>query len=166
VSLGLLDVRFIWWKKPSGLVVALCSSAEFVTWFARLWHSSTVSYWRALVVSCCQSHILSCKCQVSLLHKGMYWWRGYLRHGIVVWLNVPLDALAKRVTAVGTESRPLLPPDAAQHQVCFLRPLILGMSTIWFWQCAPWNIFSALRKVCRMYWSQELIVRQPFVESW
>jgi shikimate kinase len=34
----------------------------------------------------------------------------------VVWLNVPLDALAKRVTAVGTESRPLLPPDAAQHQ--------------------------------------------------
>ncbi|KAH8971800.1 hypothetical protein BDL97_02G161600 [Sphagnum fallax] len=41
---------------------------------------------------------------------------GYLRHGIVVWLNVPLDALAKRVTAVGTESRPLLPPDAAQHQ--------------------------------------------------
>ncbi len=44
----------------------------------------------------------------------------------MVWLNVPLDALAKRVTAVGTESRPLLPPDAAQHQVCFLRPSFWG----------------------------------------
>lgn len=34
-------------------------------------------------------------------------WR-YLNQGVTIWLDVPLEALAKRVTAVGTESRPLL----------------------------------------------------------
>ncbi|XP_024529110.1 shikimate kinase 3, chloroplastic [Selaginella moellendorffii] len=33
---------------------------------------------------------------------------GYMRHGITVYLDVPLDALAKRVVAAGTEKRPLL----------------------------------------------------------
>lgn len=32
----------------------------------------------------------------------------YLRHGVTVWLDVPLEALAERVVAVGTGSRPLL----------------------------------------------------------
>lgn len=32
----------------------------------------------------------------------------YLNQGVTVWLDVPLEALAKRVVAVGTESRPLL----------------------------------------------------------
>eukprot|EP01018_Ginkgo_biloba_P015389 Gb_29792 [translate_table: standard] len=32
----------------------------------------------------------------------------YMGHGITVWLDVPLEALAMRVVAVGTESRPLL----------------------------------------------------------
>lgn len=32
----------------------------------------------------------------------------YMRGGISVWLDVPLEALAKRITAVGTGSRPLL----------------------------------------------------------
>uniref|UniRef100_A0A0C9QTX3 shikimate kinase n=1 Tax=Wollemia nobilis TaxID=56998 RepID=A0A0C9QTX3_9CONI len=32
----------------------------------------------------------------------------YLYHGVTVWLDVPLEALAKRIAAVGTESRPLL----------------------------------------------------------
>lgn len=32
----------------------------------------------------------------------------YLNHGVTVWLDVPLEALAKRVVAVGTGSRPLL----------------------------------------------------------
>ena len=31
-----------------------------------------------------------------------------MRQGITVWLDVPLEALAARVVAVGTESRPLL----------------------------------------------------------
>ncbi|XP_073121950.1 shikimate kinase, chloroplastic [Henckelia pumila] len=34
-------------------------------------------------------------------------WR-YMQKGISVWLDVPLDALARRITAVGTDSRPLL----------------------------------------------------------
>ncbi|XP_073065544.1 shikimate kinase, chloroplastic isoform X2 [Primulina eburnea] len=34
-------------------------------------------------------------------------WR-YMQKGISVWLDVPLDALARRITAVGTNSRPLL----------------------------------------------------------
>eukprot|EP00250_Pteridium_aquilinum_P001343 c11554_g1_i1 orf=230-1189(+) len=32
----------------------------------------------------------------------------YLRHGVTVWLDVPLEALAERVVAVGTHTRPLL----------------------------------------------------------
>eukprot|EP00249_Psilotum_nudum_P016581 c25893_g1_i2 orf=746-1102(-) len=35
-------------------------------------------------------------------------YRSYLRHGVTIWLDVPLEALAKRVVAVGVESRPLL----------------------------------------------------------
>ncbi|PKA49096.1 Shikimate kinase 3, chloroplastic [Apostasia shenzhenica] len=34
-------------------------------------------------------------------------WR-YMKHGVSVWLDVPLEALARRISAVGTESRPLL----------------------------------------------------------
>ncbi|PKU86403.1 shikimate kinase 3, chloroplastic isoform X1 [Dendrobium catenatum] len=32
----------------------------------------------------------------------------YMKRGITVWLDVPLEALARRIAAVGTESRPLL----------------------------------------------------------
>ncbi|KAF8651320.1 hypothetical protein HU200_063576 [Digitaria exilis] len=32
----------------------------------------------------------------------------YMKKGLTVWLDVPLDALARRITAVGTASRPLL----------------------------------------------------------
>ncbi|KAH7431246.1 hypothetical protein KP509_08G039200 [Ceratopteris richardii] len=32
----------------------------------------------------------------------------YMRYGLTVWLDVPLEALAERVVAVGTHSRPLL----------------------------------------------------------
>jgi shikimate kinase len=31
-----------------------------------------------------------------------------MKRGISVWLDVPLDALARRIAAVGTASRPLL----------------------------------------------------------
>ena len=31
-----------------------------------------------------------------------------MRGGISVWLNVPLECLARRISAVGTDSRPLL----------------------------------------------------------
>lgn len=31
-----------------------------------------------------------------------------MRQGITVWLDVPLDALARRIAAVGTDSRPLI----------------------------------------------------------
>lgn len=31
-----------------------------------------------------------------------------MKQGITVWLDVPLEALAERVVAVGTHSRPLL----------------------------------------------------------
>ncbi|KAF6149319.1 hypothetical protein GIB67_026175 [Kingdonia uniflora] len=32
----------------------------------------------------------------------------YMKHGLTVWLDVPLEALARRIAAVGTDSRPLL----------------------------------------------------------
>lgn len=31
-----------------------------------------------------------------------------MKQGITVWLDVPLEALARRIAAVGTASRPLL----------------------------------------------------------
>lgn len=31
-----------------------------------------------------------------------------MQNGISVWLDVPLEALAQRISAVGTDSRPLL----------------------------------------------------------
>ncbi|GJN26273.1 hypothetical protein PR202_gb14194 [Eleusine coracana subsp. coracana] len=34
--------------------------------------------------------------------------RSYMKKGLTVWLDVPLDALARRIAAVGTASRPLL----------------------------------------------------------
>lgn len=37
--------------------------------------------------------------------------RGYLRHGVTVWLNAPVGALAKRVVAEGPGLRPLLAGD-------------------------------------------------------
>lgn len=46
--------------------------------------------------------------------------RGYLRQGITIWLDVPVEALAERVVAVGCESRPLLgqvTPETAYLQV-------------------------------------------------
>lgn len=42
----------------------------------------------------------------GIVVRPMNW--SYLRHGITVWLDVPVEALAERVVAVGTESRPLL----------------------------------------------------------
>ncbi|KAG7011153.1 Shikimate kinase, chloroplastic [Cucurbita argyrosperma subsp. argyrosperma] len=36
----------------------------------------------------------------------------YMREGISVWLDVPLEALVKRISAVGTNSRPLLHNDS------------------------------------------------------
>lgn len=36
-----------------------------------------------------------------------------MRQGITVFLDVPLDALARRIAAVGTGSRPLLDYDSA-----------------------------------------------------
>ncbi|CAI9758268.1 unnamed protein product [Fraxinus pennsylvanica] len=38
-------------------------------------------------------------------------WR-YMQKGMSVWLDVPLEALARRITAVGTDSRPLLHHEA------------------------------------------------------
>ncbi|KAK4394086.1 Shikimate kinase, chloroplastic [Sesamum angolense] len=44
--------------------------------------------------------------QVSLISTSVVW--RYMQKGISVWLDVPLEALARRITAVGTNSRPLL----------------------------------------------------------
>ncbi|PNX57109.1 shikimate kinase, partial [Trifolium pratense] len=36
----------------------------------------------------------------------------YMHKGVSVWLDVPVEALAKRIAAVGTGSRPLLHDEA------------------------------------------------------
>jgi len=45
----------------------------------------------------------------------------YLQAGITVWLDVPIEDLAKRVTAVGTESRPLLGGECGAYDQAFSR---------------------------------------------
>ena len=45
--------------------------------------------------------------------------RDYLRDGITVWLDVPVEDLARRVTTVGTESRPLLGGDCCDFEKAF-----------------------------------------------
>ena len=48
--------------------------------------------------------------------------RIYMRKGISVWLDVPLEELAQRIAAVGTKSRPLLDnePGDAYNNVGYL----------------------------------------------
>ncbi|XP_044474745.1 shikimate kinase 3, chloroplastic-like isoform X2 [Mangifera indica] len=41
----------------------------------------------------------------------------YMKQGITVYLNVPLDALARRIAAVGTDSRPLLHFDSGDPYI-------------------------------------------------
>ncbi|KAF5957843.1 hypothetical protein HYC85_005068 [Camellia sinensis] len=52
--------------------------------------------------------------KLSLMHRLVVstWWRKYMQKGISVWLDVPLEALARRIAAIGTESRPLLHHDS------------------------------------------------------
>jgi shikimate kinase len=45
----------------------------------------------------------------------------YLRNGITVWLDVPVPALAHRVTAVGTGTRPLLGGDCGGYDQALAR---------------------------------------------
>ncbi|KAM6563683.1 hypothetical protein CsatB_023681 [Cannabis sativa] len=46
----------------------------------------------------------------------------YMQKGITVWLDVPLDALAQRISAVGTGSRPLLPNESGDiYSKTFMR---------------------------------------------
>lgn len=46
--------------------------------------------------------------RVILKQKNNSVSRKYMRNGISVFLDVPLEALAQRIAAVGTNSRPLL----------------------------------------------------------
>lgn len=45
-----------------------------------------------------------------------------MKQGVSVWLDVPLDALARRIAAVGTASRPLLDEESgdAYTKVAFM----------------------------------------------
>ncbi|CAN6478272.1 unnamed protein product [Victoria cruziana] len=48
-------------------------------------------------------------------------WR-YMKRGVSVWLDVPLEALARRIAAIGTDSRPLLHHESGDaYTKAFLR---------------------------------------------
>ena len=51
---------------------------------------------------------------LTLVFTHTYIWiaRKYMRRGISVWLDVPVEALAQRITIIGTDSRPLLHSEA------------------------------------------------------
>ena len=65
-------------------------------------------YWKK------KSGSMSCDCPFFCLPKQIifpivsYEFGNYMKKGLSVWLDVPLDALAKRIAQVGTASRPLL----------------------------------------------------------
>ncbi|RWV93547.1 hypothetical protein GW17_00043995 [Ensete ventricosum] len=47
----------------------------------------------------------------------------YMKQGLTVWLDVPLEALARRIAAVGTASRPLLHQESGDpYQKVYLSP--------------------------------------------
>lgn len=48
-------------------------------------------------------HYLEINIKYLLLYS-----RKHMKQGVTAWLDVPLEALAKRIAAVGTASRPLL----------------------------------------------------------
>uniref|UniRef100_A0A0A9A235 Shikimate kinase n=1 Tax=Arundo donax TaxID=35708 RepID=A0A0A9A235_ARUDO len=51
----------------------------------------------------------------------------YMNQGLSVWLDIPLDALAKRITQVGTASRPLLDqPSADPYTAAFSKLSMLA----------------------------------------
>lgn len=54
---------------------------------------------------------------ISIIWYGLC--REYLGDGITVWLDVPVEDLARRVTTVGTESRPLLGGDSCDFETAF-----------------------------------------------
>ena len=62
-----------------------------------------------------------------------------MREGISVWLDVPLEALVKRISAVGTNSRPLLHNDStdaySKVQFLCLFPLVHKYDFPGFWIC-------------------------------
>lgn len=49
-----------------------------------------------------------------------------MKQGASVWLDVPLDALARRIAAVGTASRPLLDEESgdAYTKVAFMHRIV------------------------------------------
>lgn len=49
-----------------------------------------------------------------------------MKQGVSVWLDVPLDALARRIAAVGTASRPLLDEESgdAYTKVAFMHRIV------------------------------------------
>ncbi|GKV25281.1 hypothetical protein SLEP1_g34741 [Rubroshorea leprosula] len=51
----------------------------------------------------------------------------YMQKGISVWLDVPLEALAERIAAVGTGSRPLLHNESGDAYIKALKRL----SSLW-----------------------------------
>lgn len=63
-----------------------------------------------------------------------------MKHGITVWLDVPLEALARRIAAVGTDSRPLLHQesgDAYTKVAINLVNLTLGVAMVWLGNVHP-----------------------------
>ncbi|CAI8619027.1 unnamed protein product [Vicia faba] len=71
--------------------------------------------------------------KMSLMHKFVISTGGgavlrpinwkYMHKGVSVWLDVPVDALAKRIAAVGTNSRPLLHDEAGDAYTAALMRL-------------------------------------------
>lgn len=65
-----------------------------------------------------------------------------MHKGVSVWLDVPVDALAKRIAAVGTNSRPLLHDEAGDAYTavnCFA-----SIELLFFVRVAKYNILSII----------------------
>lgn len=63
-----------------------------------------------------------------------------MRKGISIWLDVPLEALARRITAVGTDSRPLLHNESgdAYTKVYTLLMILVTPIQLFQFSCLTW----------------------------
>lgn len=58
-----------------------------------------------------------------------------MQNGISVWLDVPLEALAQRIAAVGTDSRPLLHEESGDPYTKVFCTLTISPSIFLFGFC-------------------------------
>ena len=91
--------------------------------------------------------------------------KAYMQKGISVWLDMPLGALARRIAAVGTDSRPLLHHELGDPytKVGFLSSLLLFICTMLSGQqtyLLTYKLADRLSDICLLFLKREKNIMQ------